>query len=122
MAIFFSLVIGVPATIFFVLKPEFFLRIVYHTNEGVNYMKFLAPVCLLQYIQAPLATSLDAMGKSRDAMIGTTIGMVIRTSLLFVLSYLKIGLFGLIIAISINVVAVTLYDLLRVRFHLKKAC
>ena len=85
-------------------------------------MKFLAPVCLLQYIQAPLATSLDAMGKSRDAMIGTTIGMVIRTSLLFVLSYLKIGLFGLIIAISINVVAVTLYDLLRVRFHLKKAC
>ena len=39
-----------------------------------------------------------------------------------VLSYLKIGLFGLIIAISINVVAVTLYDLLRVRFHLNKAC
>lgn len=122
MAIFFSLLIGVPATIFFVIKPEFFLRIVYHTSEGVNYMRFLAPVCLIQYIQAPLATSLDALGKSRDAMIGTTIGMVIRTSLLFVLSYLKIGLFGLIIAISVNVVAVTLYDILRVRFHLKKAC
>lgn len=121
MAIFFSLLIGVPATIFFVIKPEFFLRIVYHTSEGVNYMRFLAPVCLIQYIQAPLATSLDALGKSRDAMIGTTIGMVIRTSLLFVLSYLKIGLFGLIIAISVNVVAVTLYDILRVRFHLKKA-
>jgi stage V sporulation protein B len=121
LAIFFSLVIGIPATILFVIKPGFFLRLIYHTSEGISYMRIIAPVCLLQYIQAPLSSALDAMGKSRDAMIGTTLGMIVRTSLLFILSYLKIGCYGLIIAISINVFVVTIYDLCRVRFHLKKA-
>lgn len=121
LAVFFSLVIGIPATILFVIKPGFFLRLIYHTSEGISYMRIIAPVCLLQYIQAPLSSALDAMGKSRDAMIGTTLGMIVRTSLLFILSYLKIGCYGLIIAISINVVIVTIYDLCRVKFHLKKA-
>lgn len=120
LAIIFSLIIGIPATILFVMCPEFFLKVIYNTNEGVNYMKVIAPFCLLQYIQAPLSFSLDAMGKSRDAMIGTTLGMITRTTLLFCLSYLKIGCYGLIIAIGINVLAVTIYDLYRVRRHLKE--
>lgn len=60
-----------------------------------------------QYIQSPLAFSLDAMGKSKASMIATTLGVITRTSLLFVLSLFKIGLWGLIIAISVNVFVVT---------------
>lgn len=119
LAILFSLIIGGIATVLFVLKPIFFLRVIYHTSEGSSYMRFLAPVCLLQYIQAPLASSLDALGKSRDAMIGTMLGMITRVVLLFGLSYLKIGLWGLIIAISVNVFVVTIYDAIRVRKYLK---
>lgn len=117
-AILYSLAIGIPVTIFFVIFPEFPLKLIYHTNEGISYMRFLAPVCLFQYIQSPLSSCLDAMGKSRDAMVATTIGVVIRSIFLVLLSLLNIGLWGLIIAISLNVFAVTFYSLKKVRSYL----
>ena len=117
-AILYSLAIGIPVTIFFIIFPELPLKLIYHTNEGISYMRFLAPVCLFQYIQSPLASCLDAMGRSRDAMIGTTIGVIIRSIFLVLLSLLNIGLWGLIIAISLNVLAVTFYSLKKVRSYL----
>lgn len=118
--IFFSLLVGIPATICFTIMPEFFLLLIYHTTEGVNYMKILAPVCLLQYIQAPLSSCLDAMGKSKSVMLSSFLGMLVRTTLLFILSLLKIGLYGLIIAIATNVLVVTLYSLKKVREAITK--
>lgn len=113
--IFFSLLVGIPSTILFLIIPSFFLSIIYHTTEGIAYMRLLAPICLFQYIQAPLSSCLDAMGKSKEVMIASTLGMAIRTTLLFILSLLKIGLYGLIIAISVNVIAVTFYSTKKVR-------
>ena len=60
------------------------------------------------------------MGKSKDAMVATTLGMITRIGLLFILSYLKIGIYGLIIAISINVLVVTIYELYKVWSYLKE--
>lgn len=114
-AIILSLAIGIPVTILFIIQPVFFLKLIYHTTEGVSYMRFLAPICLFQYIQAPLASSLDAIGKSSEAMRGTLYGMIVRTALLFILSFLNIGIWGLIIAISINVLVVTFYSIKKVR-------
>ena len=113
--IYFSLLVGLPATILFLIIPEFFLSLIYHTNLGVDYMRILAPICLFQYIQAPLSSSLDAMGKSKDVMASATLGMITRTVLLFICSLLKIGLYGLIIAIGVNVIVVTFYSLKKVR-------
>jgi len=110
-----SLLVGIPATILFIVMPEFFLKLIYHTNEGVSYMRMLAPICLFQYIQAPLTNSLEAMGKSTDVMKASIIGMVSRTTLLFILSLLKIGLYGLIIAVGVNVILVTFYSIKKVR-------
>lgn len=115
LGIIFSLIVGIPATLVFTIKPDFFLKLIYHTTEGTTYMRILAPICLFQYIQSPLASSLDAMGKSKDVMASSTIGMLTRTSLLFILSLLKIGLYGLIIAIGTNVIIVTFYTLKKVR-------
>lgn len=117
-AILYSLAIGIPVTIFFIIFPEFPLKLIYHTKEGISYMRFLAPVCLFQYIQSPLSSCLDAMGKSRDAMVATSIGVVIRSIFLVLLSLLNIGIWGLIIAISLNVLAVTFYSLKKVRSYL----
>ena len=117
-AILYSLAIGIPVTIFFIIFPELPLKLIYHTKEGISYMRFLAPVCLFQYIQSPLSSCLDAMGRSRDAMIATTIGVIIRSIFLVLLSLLNIGLWGLIIAISLNVLAVTFYSLKKVRSYL----
>ena len=117
-AIGMSLLIGVPVTIMFVLGPEFFLRIIYHTSKGGVYTRVLAPICLFQYIQSPLSFCLDAMGKSKDNFVATTLGVIIRTSLLFILSFFKIGMWGLIISISLNVIVVTFYSLKKVRYYL----
>ena len=117
-AILYSLAIGIPATIFFMILPELPLKLIYHTNEGISYIRFLAPICLFQYIQSPLSSALDAMGKSKDTMVATTIGVFIRSIFLVLLSLLKIGLWGLIIAISLNVLAVTFYSIKKVRYHL----
>lgn len=117
-AMLYSLAIGIPVTIFFITLPELPLKLIYHTKEGISYMRFLAPVCLFQYIQSPLSSCLDAMGKSKDAMVATTLGVITRSSLLVILSLLKIGLWGLIIAISINVFVVTFYSIRKVKHYL----
>lgn len=120
LAITFSLAIGIPISLMFFFYPDFFLKLIYHTTEGISYIKFLVFICLLQYIQAPLSVSLDAMGKSKDVMISSIIGVGIRTSMLFLLSFLKIGLWGLILSISLNVIAVTLYLMKKVSYYLNR--
>ena len=117
-AIYYSLLIGIPVTIFFIFLPEIPLQFIYHTTEGTNYIRFLAPICLFQYIQSPLSSSLDAMGKSKDGMTATLLGQIVRLTFLVLLSLLKIGLWGLIIAISLNVLVVTFYSIKKVRYHL----
>lgn len=119
-AIFYSLLIGIPATIIFLSIPEIPLKFLYKTNLGINYIKFLAPICLLHYIQSPISSSLQAMGKAKLSLKGTLYGIIIRTSLLFSLSHLKIGIWGLILATSSNIIFVTLYDLYNVNKELNK--
>ena len=120
-AIFFCLLIGIPVTILFELFPAFPLKFVYNTTEGIAYLRVLAPICLFQYIQAPLASSLDAMGQSKVNMKSTFVGMILRTTLLFICSFLKIGLWGLVIATSVSVLYQTLYDIKKVRTLLQRA-
>ena len=117
-AIFYSLVIGIPCTLIFMFIPNIPLSFLYNTNEGIAYIKVLAPICLLHYIQSPLTSSLQAMGKAKTAMMGTLYGMIIRTILLFVLSYLKIGLWSLIIASSINIIIVTMHQIINIKKEL----
>ncbi len=114
-AIMFSLLIGIPATIIFEIIPQIPLKLIYNTTEGINYIRFLAPICLIQYIQSPLATSLDAVGKSKINMNTTLIGMSIRTISLLTFSAFRIGIWGLIIGISISCIYITYYNYKKIR-------
>ena len=118
-AITLSLIIGIPCTILFMTIPEFFLSLIYNTTEGVNYIKIIAPIFILYYIQAPLTTSMQGMGLAKQAMYGTFIGSIIRTILLFTLSYLKIGMWGLIISSLANIIFITIHHLYYVVKKLK---
>ena len=60
------------------------------------------------------------MNKARISMMGTLFGMIIRTTILFTFSFLKIGLWSLIIATSVNIIFVTLFDYYNVKKILKK--
>lgn len=118
-AILFSLAIGIPMTILFELIPEFALKFIYNTTEGVTYLRVLAPIFLIFYIQSPLTATLQAMGKAKEAMNGTLQGIILRTLLLAFLSTFKIGMYGLIIASSVNILYVTLHQYKYVKKFLK---
>ena len=100
------------------LIPQVPLKLIYNTRLGIDYIKILAPICLFQYVQAPLSASLDAMGKSKDNMMGTLIGTILRSILLFTTSLLHIGIYSLIIATSVNVLYVTFQNIRHVRKYL----
>ena len=119
LAIFLSLLIGIPATIIFELWPEIPLNFIYNTNIGINYLKVLAPICLIHYIQAPLTACLQAMGKAKEAMNGTLAGTIIRIISLYIFSYMKIGLWGLIISSALNMFYVTIHQYLCIKKALK---
>ena len=119
-ALFFSLLIGIPATLIFVLIPDIPLKLIFNTNQGINYIKILAPICLLHYIQAPLTSTLQAIGKSNVAMLGTLVGMILRTICLIICCNMGLGLWSLVIASSINIIYVTIHHIIDVRKYIYK--
>lgn len=119
-AIFFSLLIGIPATLIFITIPDIPLKLIYNTNQGINYIKVLAPICLLHYIQSPLTSVLQAIGLSKEAMKGTLVGMVLRCIFLIIFCLLNFGMWSLIIASGINIFYVTIHHLIIVKNKIKK--
>ena len=106
-AIVFSLLVGIPCTILFIIVPDKLLGLIYNTSLGINYIKITAPFFLLHYIQAPLTSALTGIGLSKEAMKGTLYGGITKILSLIILSFLKIGLWSLIISSILNIVVVT---------------
>ena len=115
-ALVISLIIGIPCTLLFMTIPKYFLNTSYNTNEGLTYIKIIAPFFLLHYIQGPLTASMQAMNKAKEAMLGTLYGSIIRCILLLTLSLLHIGLWGLLIATITNIIFITIHHFYYV-FH-----
>lgn len=119
-SIFLSLLIGIPATIIFELYPQIPMKIIYNTDKGINYIKIIAPIALFHYIQSPLTAALQAMGKAKEGMLGTLGGTIIRLISLLLFSLAHIGMWGLIIAISLNILYVTIHQGIEIKKELKK--
>lgn len=115
----YSLLIGIPLTIVLEMFLEKLLKLLYNTTSGVSYIRFLAPVCLLQYIQAPLASTLDALGMSKENFTSNLAGVLTRLVMLPLFSLIKIGMWGLIFSTSLNVVVVTMMNIKQVRKKLE---
>ena len=50
---------------------RYLLFFLYGTYEGINFIRFLLVVCLLQYIQSPLNICLDATNRSKYVLYGS---------------------------------------------------
>lgn len=107
--IIISISIGLLSTCIITMFPKFFLSILYHTNEGINYIRLLAPFTILFYIEYPLITSLQALDKSRESLKITIITSIIRLISIIILSLLKIGMYSLIITIILNLLLSTYF-------------
>lgn len=118
-AIFFSLLIGIPITLIFIFIPNVPLKLVYNTTLGLEYIPKIAPFFLLHYIQAPLTSSLNGMGYSKEAMKGTLYGGIVKVLSLIIFSLLKIGLWSLVISSILNILTVTIHHIYYVKKYLK---
>lgn len=118
--IFFSLLIGIPCTLIFLFFPSIPLKFIYNTDLGIGYIRVMSVVCLMHYIQSPISSSLQAMGKANDSMKGTLFGMILRSLVLIIGCSIHIGMWGLVIATSINIIFVTFYDYGKVSKYLKR--
>ena len=106
-ALLFSLLIGIPVTIFYFFFPNIILKLMYNTTIGSNYLKILSIPFLLYYIELPLSAIMQATNKSKQVMIDNLIGIIIKTILIYLLSILGLDIYSLIIASSINIIIVT---------------
>lgn len=109
-AISISLLIGIICTILFITIPDILLKFIYNTNEGITYIKIIAPLFIFHYIQGPLTSYMQAANMAKTAMLGTLKGAIIKNILLLILP-IYLGIWGFIISIIINIIYITIHHL-----------
>ena len=97
------------------MYPEFFLNLFYNTNHGTTYLRILAPFFLLYYIESPLSSTLQAINRSKNIMYDNLKGIISKSLAIYLLSLLKIGMYGLLVGIIANVVIVTTSHYLNIK-------
>lgn len=113
-ALILSLLLGLFFTVLFVLGGDFLLKFLYNTNEGSSYIKLLAPIFILHYIEQPLLSCLQAMNKAKINMKISMINMIIRTVGLAIFCSLNIKMYGLLIALSLNIIFTCSYSWIKI--------
>lgn len=102
-AIFFSLIIGISYSVILLFFGDNILFTIYNTYEGLNYIKVLAPVFVLFYLENILISFLQAINKANITMKITIIGVIVKLLSLSILSLVHIGIYSLIISEIINI-------------------
>lgn len=104
-----ALVSGAPFVVIMGLLAEPLCRILYDHAEIAPLLTLLAPVGIFIYLQGPLQAALQALDKPGTALLNTTIGAAVKLYLIVELaSRPELGIYGAVIAISVNIVLVTL--------------
>lgn len=118
-SIIFSLLIGLFFTTIYMLFPDKILKFVYNTNEGLNYLKICTPFFIFHYIQSPIISILQSMGKAKESFNSTVIGMIIKTILMIILPLFNFKIYSLIIPTIVNMIFVTVYNYIKINKILK---
>lgn len=111
---FLSLLIGLVSTTLLFANPKFFLNLIYNTNLGENYIRVLSIFFLLYFVETPLNNSLQAMDRSKDAFLITTISSIIKLIILFIASFFKIGMYSLVISMIASLIITTYLSIKKV--------
>ena len=114
-SIIFSLLIGLFFTINFIILGKELLFFLYKTKLGINYLKLCAPFFIMYYAEGPVNSIMQALGKSKSALITTINGSIIRILLLIILCYLKFGIYSLIISTIVNIYYITIINFLKIK-------
>ena len=106
-----TFILGIIFSLLIIIFRNQLLHILYKTNDGSNYILFLAPFFTLFYLENILYSILQASGNAKKAMYISTIGVVIKLLTLSILCFLKIGIYPLIISEVINILFVVITNI-----------
>ena len=117
-AFIFSFIIGLGFTLFiFIFRNN--LMLLYHTTLGNNYIKYLAPFFILFYFENIFASFMQAINKTNITLKITIIASLIKLISLTILSFLKIGIYSLLISEIINIIIIVLLNYIYAKYCLK---
>ena len=119
-AIILSLIVGIFFTILFMIIPDILLKFIYNTNKGINYIRIIAPLFIMHYIQGPLTSYMQASNMAKEAMMGTLYGAIIKNILLIILP-IFLGIWGFIISVIINILFITIHHIYYTKKSLNKS-
>lgn len=105
-ALILSFIVGIifSSTIF--IFRDTLLKALYNTTNGSNYIMILAPFFVLFYLEGPLQSVLQALGKAKTCMYITLIAIIFKLITMTILSLCHIGMYALVIAEIIDIIIV----------------
>jgi stage V sporulation protein B len=104
-----ALISGAPFAVFLYVLADPICYYLYGDSEIGVMLRMLAPASLFLYCQGPLQASLQALNQPGKALVNTLIGSIIKLALIFFLaSRPQFGILGAVLAISFNMMLVTI--------------
>lgn len=117
-AIILSFLVGAVFSGFIYLFREPLLLTLYNTTKGCEYIEILAPFFVLFYLEGPLQSVLQAIGKAKTTMFITMVAVIVKLSTMAILSMCHIGMYSLVIAEIIDIFIIVILCVRAIRKEL----
>lgn len=110
-----AIVSGAPFIVLMGLLANPICMLLYGDDSMAGMLRWLAPIAVFLYMQAPLQAALQALDRPGTALFNTFAGAAVKLVLIVQLAALpSLGMVGAVIAIGVNMVLVTLLHWLSV--------
>ena len=117
-AMILSFVVGIIFSSFIYLFRDPLLSTLYNTTKGSEYIEVLAPFFVLFYLEGPLQSVLQAIGKAKTTMFITMVAVITKLVTMAILSLCHIGMYSLVIAEIIDIFIIVILCVKAIRKEL----
>ena len=117
-AVILSFIVGSIFSSFIYLFREPLLSTLYNTTKGSEYIEILAPFFVLFYLEGPLQSVLQAIGKAKTTMFITMVAVITKLVIMSILSLCHIGMYSLVIAEIIDIFIIVILCVRAIRKEL----
>lgn len=107
-ALILSFIVGAIFSLTIYFFRNTLLETLYNTLSGANYIKLLAPFFVLFYLEGPLQSVLQALGKAKTCLMITLVAVIVKLGVMALLSLCHIGMYSLVIAEIIDIFIVVI--------------
>lgn len=105
-AFILSFIVGIVFSSAIYIFRDYLLTTLYNTTKGSNYIRILAPFFALFYLEGPMQSVLQAIGKARTCMFITLVAIIVKLSSMTILTFAHIGMYSLVIAEILDIIVV----------------